>query len=280
MLSTLYLNPSSYNSKSHMSTSKFERSLGTETPNLHGIKQYTPILLADSKGYQLYNQRYYNTVEKEIQWWGDSGYTTADGLQYTKRNINRAIRQFAENVLPIILELITSNESELGSINNNIQRSLQPTEVNQWSNISPNKDNTNVTGPRITQNSLEYTQISQAEVQQNVTIYFCPTCNKRAGTRTVAYEQRDEWIHFNCAGLKKSDIDKIRDNPFVCRLRIENNLYSTEMVHNNTSINNTVKEVLHLDQQDPAIEFPKKQRPIYTSTRRWDEKNPTKYPEC
>ncbi|CAC5395415.1 unnamed protein product [Mytilus coruscus] len=165
--------------------------------------------------------------------------------------------KFAENVLPIILELITSNESELDSINNNIQRSLQPIEVNQWSNISPNEDNTNVTEPRITQNRIEYTQISQAEVQQNVTIYFCPICNERAGECTVACEQCDEWIHFNCAGLKDSDINKIRDNPFVCRLCIENNLYSTEMVHNNTSVNNTVKEVLHLDQQEPAIEFQK-----------------------
>ncbi|CAG2201935.1 unnamed protein product [Mytilus edulis] len=77
-----------------MSTSKLERFLESETPNLHGIKQYTPILLADSKGYQLYNQRNYNTVEKEIQWWGDSGYSTSDGLQYIKRNINRAIRNF------------------------------------------------------------------------------------------------------------------------------------------------------------------------------------------
>ncbi|CAC5406066.1 unnamed protein product [Mytilus coruscus] len=144
--------------------------------------------------------------------------------------------KFVENVLPIILELITSYESELDSVNNEIQRSLQPIEVNQWSSISPNKDNTNVTGPRITQNSIEYTQIFQAEVQQNITIYFCPICNERAGERTVGCEQCDEWIHFNCAGLKDSDIDKIRDNPFVCRL---------------------FKEVLHLDQQEPAIEFPK-----------------------
>ncbi|CAC5383309.1 unnamed protein product [Mytilus coruscus] len=122
--------------------------------------------------------------------------------------------KFAENVLPIILELITCNESELDSINNKIQRSLQPIEVNQWT-----------------------------EVQQNFTIYYCPICNERAGERTVACEQCDEWIHFNCAGLKDSDIDKIRDNLF--------------MVHNNTSVNNTVQEVLHLDKQEPAIEFPK-----------------------
>ncbi|CAC5377796.1 MLL3 [Mytilus coruscus] len=145
-----------------------------------------------------YTVNYYNTTSRIL----------VNGVKTDK---------FAENVLPIILELITSNETELDSVNNDIQRSIQPIEVNQWSNISPNKDNTNVTGPRITQNSIEYTQISQAEVQQNVTIYFCPICNERAGERNVGCKQCDEWIHFNCAGLKDSDIDKIRDNPFVCR---------------------------------------------------------------
>ncbi|CAC5406054.1 unnamed protein product [Mytilus coruscus] len=129
--------------------------------------------------------------------------------------------KFVENVLPIILELITSNESELNSVNNDIQRSLQPIEeIN--GEIS---------------HQIKITQI--------------------AGERTVGCEQCDEWIHFNCAGLKDSDIDKITDNPFVCRLCIENNLYSTEISHNNTSVNNTVNDVLHLDQQEPAIEFPK-----------------------
>ncbi|CAC5408562.1 unnamed protein product [Mytilus coruscus] len=57
--------------------------------------------------------------------------------------------------------------------------------------------------------------------------------------------------------VKHSDIDKIRDKPCVCRLCIENNLYSPEIVHYNTSVNNTVNDVLQLDQQEPAIEFPK-----------------------
>lgn len=35
------------------------------------------------------------------------------------------------------------------------------------------------------------------------------------------------------------------------------NLYSTEMDRNNTSVNNLVKEVLHLGQQEPAIELRK-----------------------
>ncbi|CAC5406080.1 NCAPD3 [Mytilus coruscus] len=35
------------------------------------------------------------------------------------------------------------------------------------------------------------------------------------------------------------------------------NQLNTEIVHNNTSVNNTVNDVLHLDQQEPAIEFPK-----------------------
>ncbi|CAG2201913.1 unnamed protein product [Mytilus edulis] len=161
--------------------------------------------------------------------------------------------KFVDNVLPIILELITSKESELDSVNNDIQRTLQPIEVNHWSNISLNKDIPYVTE----QSSIEYTQISQTEDQQNVTIYFCPMCNERAGERTVGCEQCDEWIHFNCAGLKDSDIEKIKDNPFVCRLCIENNLYSTEIVHNNTSVNNAVIDILHLDQQEPATELSK-----------------------
>ncbi|CAC5367788.1 unnamed protein product [Mytilus coruscus] len=226
-----------------MSTSKQERFLEAETPNLHGIKQYTPILLADSKGYQLFNKRNYNTkkssggrqdeyaiavgnglhkstsiVETRFRIYnikrdgsiGNQHKYTINCYKTTSRILVNGVKtdKFAENVLPIILELITSNESELDCINNNIQRSLQPIEVNQWSNISPNKDNTNVTEPRITQNSIEYTQISQAETQQNVTIYFCLICNERAGECTVACEQCDEWIHFNCAGLKDSDIDK------------------------------------------------------------------------
>ncbi|CAC5406055.1 unnamed protein product [Mytilus coruscus] len=239
--------------------------LETETPNLHGIKQYTPILLADSKGYQLYKQRNYNTVETEIQWWGDSGYTTPDGLQYIKRNINRAIGNFG-NIL-IYIWLGTCDLAVKREIIKLIygQHQILPLSISVRNfkklvtsyQASQKLDNTNVTGHRIKQSSIEYTQISQTEDQQNVTIYFCPICNERAGERTVGCEQCDEWIHFNCAGLKDSDIDKITDNPFVCRLCIENNLYSTEIAHNNTSVNNTVNDVLHLDQQEPAIEFPK-----------------------
>lgn len=60
--------------------------------------------------------------------------------------------------------------------------------------------------------------------------------------------------------------DKFAENvlPIILKLIASNesepdsiNLYSTEMDHNNTSVNNLVKKVLHLGQQEPAIELRK-----------------------
>ncbi|XP_071176588.1 probable serine/threonine-protein kinase cdc7 [Mytilus edulis] len=198
--------------------------------------------------FKLYNKKRDGSIGNQHKY-------TVNCYNTTSRVLVNGVKtdKFVDNVLPIILELITSNESELDSVNNDIQRTLQPIEVNHWSNISQNKDIPYTTE----QSSIEYNRISQTEDQQNVTIYFCPMCNERAGERTVGCEQCDEWIHFNCAGLKDSDIDKIKDNPFVCRLCIENNLYSTEIVHNKTSVNNAVINILHLDQQEPATELSK-----------------------
>ena len=77
-----------------MSNNSLQRYLRTVRPPVLGIRSYTPILLSDSKGYQLYNQVRHHTVDNSIIWWGDSSYTTADGIDELKSKIARARRRF------------------------------------------------------------------------------------------------------------------------------------------------------------------------------------------
>ena len=57
--------------------------------------------------------------------------------------------------------------------------------------------------------------------------FTCPNCGEVVNLDTIAHESCDELYHYSCAGLSKSDVNRLDLNvPYICLSCNENLYYS------------------------------------------------------
>lgn len=73
-----------------MSVNRLQKYINKQTPPLTGSKQLVPVLLSDSKGRYLEEQRQ-DAIDYHIKFWYKGGRTTAEGLQWLQDNLSNKV---------------------------------------------------------------------------------------------------------------------------------------------------------------------------------------------
>jgi len=171
--------------------------------------------------FRIFNKRRDGSIGNQLK------YTVNCYNTSSKMLINGSkVEIFVENILPMLLNLISKEETHLNHLNTNIKSQIAMGSVEKWAPTESSQSN----GNQQVDNSLALQIIDDAEnsniINYNESIYLCPICQEQAIGTTIECEQCDEWIHLSCTGMKVSDINKISETHFICRICIENDLYS------------------------------------------------------
>lgn len=178
--------------------------------------------------FRIFNKRRDGSIGNQLK------YTVNCYNTSSKMLINGSkVEIFVENILQMLLNLISKKETHLNHLNTNIKSQIAMGSVEKWAPTESSQSN----GNQQVDNSLALQIINDAEnsnaINYNESIYLCPICQEQAIGTTIECEQCDEWINLSCSGMKVSDINKISENHFICRICIENDLYS---IHTQASI--------------------------------------------
>lgn len=194
---------------------------------------------------------------------------------------------FTESILPIIEDHIVKNIGQVNAMNNHLNiamstRNAQEVEINVENQLSCSDTGTKGQTP----------ESAIALVRPNITpsasvdiIYYCPACNEEANMNTIACESCDEWYHYTCVGLSKSEINKLDPSlPFICRPCNENELYNTtNSYQESTSQNNNNSHSLMTKEQPTTsiqklADMPFLESKIITNSDKTLELSPAKTP--
>ena len=145
---------------------------------------------------------------------------------------------FIENILPKLKEAINANCSNLNELNyrieNSIVRNIQQCQTEHQQIAAKIPQSTTKT--KECEQSYQIVSNTNDNIQTEVeNIDICPVCQKQADDDTIECEECNDWLHFECVGLTKTQVQKIDHSiPYICKQCIENQLYQLPKDMDNT----------------------------------------------